>query len=70
MAGWKVLVTVSLGLLSLALAWGAIITLISGEMEHKWLWFSGFLFGTIGAGSLLAFFLKSAEGGGQDKWRR
>ncbi len=61
MATWKVLVTVLLALLSFSLAMGTLITLISGGMDYRWLWFAGLLVGTLGMGTLLALFLRAAD---------
>lgn len=60
MAIWKVLIILLLTCICMALAMATIIIPISQDGAMKWAWLGGLLAATLGAGTLLVFFMKYA----------
>src|SRR4051812_48906290 len=68
---WKVLFIAVFGCVCLGLALGTIVIPLALDAEdYRWLWFSGFLVGSICMGSLFALFLKHQDRSFDAKPRR
>ena len=62
MAAWKVLVVVLFATICFALAMATIVVPITlTDEQNRWVWFGGFLAGTIVMGTLFTLFLRSQD---------
>jgi hypothetical protein len=62
MAVWKILLIGVLALSSLGLAMATVAVPLAEEGSQRWLWFGGLFVATLVTGSLLALFLRYADG--------
>ena len=60
MSGWKVLIILFLGCVSLGLAMATIAIPIAQDGAQKWIWGLGLLIATLGSGAVLTLYLRLA----------